>query len=42
MDKTDKMNKSGLEPSQIAWVVKDVEKAKAFFQGMFGLAFSQK
>ncbi len=28
---------SGLTPSQIAWVVKDVEKAKTFFQESFGV-----
>ncbi len=31
------MNNTGLSPTQIAWVVKDVEKAKAFFQDMFGV-----
>ena len=38
MDKTNKKDSSGLAPSQIAWVVKDVEKAKAFFKGMFGVS----
>jgi methylmalonyl-CoA/ethylmalonyl-CoA epimerase len=37
MDKTNKKNISGLTPSQIAWVVKDVEKAKTFFKEMFGV-----
>jgi hypothetical protein len=38
MEKTNKIDTSGLTPSQIAWVVKDVEKAKAFFKGMFGVS----
>jgi methylmalonyl-CoA/ethylmalonyl-CoA epimerase len=37
MDKTNKKNTMGLTPSQIAWVVKDVEKSKTFFQEMFGV-----
>jgi methylmalonyl-CoA/ethylmalonyl-CoA epimerase len=37
MGKTNKKVKSELTPSQIAWVVKDVEKSKAFFQEMFGV-----
>ena len=28
---------SGLVPAQIAWVVKDVEKSKSFFQEMYGV-----
>lgn len=31
------MGKSELIPTQIAWDVKDAEKAKAFFQEMFGV-----
>lgn len=38
MDRTNKKNTSGLTPSQIAWVVKDVEKAKTFFKEMFGVS----
>ena len=37
MDNTNKKGIPGLTPSQIAWVVKDVEKAKTFFTGMFGV-----
>ena len=37
MDKTNKKDTPGLTPSQIAWVVKDVEKSKTFFQEMFGV-----
>lgn len=37
MDTTNKKEISGLTPSQIAWVVKDVEKSKAFFQQMLGV-----
>jgi methylmalonyl-CoA/ethylmalonyl-CoA epimerase len=37
MDKTNKKDTLGLTPSQIAWVVKDVEKSKTFFQEMFGV-----
>ena len=38
MDTTNKKNTSVLTPSQIAWVVKDVEKAKTFFKDMFGVS----
>ena len=34
MDKTDKKDTSELTSTQIAWVVKDIEKAKTFFQEM--------
>lgn len=37
MDKTNKKDTLGLTPSQIAWVVKDLEKSKTFFQEMFGV-----
>lgn len=37
MDKTNKNDTLELTSSQIAWVVKDVEKSKAFFQEMFGV-----
>jgi len=37
MDKTNKKNALGLIPTQIAWVVKDVEKTKKFFQQMFNV-----
>jgi methylmalonyl-CoA/ethylmalonyl-CoA epimerase len=37
MDKTNKKDSSWLTPTQIAWVVKDVEKSKTFFQEMFGV-----
>ena len=37
MDNTYKKDTSGLIPAQIAWVVKDIEKAKIFFQEMFGV-----
>ena len=37
MDKSNKKNTSGLTPTQIGWVVKDVEKAKTFFQEMLGV-----
>ncbi len=37
MDKTNKKDTSGLTPTQIAWVVQDVEKSKTFFQGMLGV-----
>ena len=33
----DKRNTPGLTPTQIAWVVKDVEKSKTFFREMFGV-----
>jgi methylmalonyl-CoA/ethylmalonyl-CoA epimerase len=38
MEKTNMTDSSGLTPSQIAWVVKDVEKAKNFFKEMFGVS----
>ncbi len=38
MDKINKKDTSGLTPSQIAWVVKDAEKAKTFFKEMFGVS----
>ena len=34
----EKKSTNGLKPAQIAWVVKDVEKTKSFFQQMFGVA----
>jgi methylmalonyl-CoA/ethylmalonyl-CoA epimerase len=37
MDKTNKNEPSELMPTQIAWVVQDVEKAKTFFQEMLGV-----
>jgi methylmalonyl-CoA/ethylmalonyl-CoA epimerase len=37
MDSTNKIDTLGLTPIQIAWVVKDVEKSKSFFQEMFGV-----
>lgn len=37
MDKTNKKENIELTPSQIAWVVKDVEKSKTFFQEMFSV-----
>ncbi|MND95007.1 hypothetical protein D3C80_872470 [compost metagenome] len=37
MDKTNKKDRFGLTPSQIAWVVKDIEKSKTFFQEMLGV-----
>ena len=37
MDKINKKSTLGLTPTQIAWVVKDVEKSKTFFQEMFGV-----
>jgi methylmalonyl-CoA/ethylmalonyl-CoA epimerase len=37
MNKTNKKVNIELTPSQIAWVVKDIEKSKAFFQEMFGV-----
>ncbi len=37
MDKKNKTENSVLTPAQIAWVVKDVEKAKTFFREMFGV-----
>lgn len=38
MNNTDKKDSPELTPSQIAWVVKDVEKAKNFFKEMFGVS----
>lgn len=37
MDNTNKNETLGLTPTQIAWVVKDIEKAKAFFKDVFGV-----
>jgi hypothetical protein len=37
MDMTNKKDTSGLTPTQIAWVVKDVEKSKTFLQEMLGV-----
>jgi catechol 2,3-dioxygenase-like lactoylglutathione lyase family enzyme len=37
MDNKNKIGTLGLTPSQIAWVVKDVEKSKTFFQEMLGV-----
>jgi len=37
MDETNKKDTLGLTPSQIAWVVKDIEKSKTFFQEMLGV-----
>ena len=37
MNNQDKTNIGGLKPSQIAWVVNDLEKTKKFFQEMFGV-----
>jgi methylmalonyl-CoA/ethylmalonyl-CoA epimerase len=33
----DKIDTLGLKPSQIAWVVSDLEKTKTFFKEMFGV-----
>lgn len=38
MDNTDRSASSGLDFAQIAWVVKDVETAKTFFQEMLGIS----
>ena len=38
MNNTDKKDSPELTPSQIAWVVKDVDKAKKFFKEMFGVS----
>ena len=38
MDNTNKKDTPGLTLTQIAWVVKDVEKSKTFFQEMLGVA----
>lgn len=35
---TNTKDTSGLTPTQIAWVVKDVEKSKTFFREMLGIA----
>jgi methylmalonyl-CoA/ethylmalonyl-CoA epimerase len=37
MDKTNEKDITGLTPTQIAWVVKDIEKSKSFFQKMLGV-----
>jgi catechol 2,3-dioxygenase-like lactoylglutathione lyase family enzyme len=37
MDRSNKKENMKLTPSQIAWVVKDLEKSKIFFQEMFGV-----
>lgn len=37
MEKSNKKGISGLSPTQIAWVVKDVEKTKTFFQEMLNV-----
>ena len=37
MEKTNKTKSTGLNTSQITWVVQDVEKSKMFFQEMFGV-----
>lgn len=37
MGNKNKKGTQGLTPSQIAWVVKDLEKSKTFFQEMFGV-----
>ena len=38
MDKTNKNDsRPGLTPTQIAWVVKDIEKSKTFFKEMLGV-----
>ncbi len=37
MNQINKNSTSRLEPTQIAWVVKDLEKSKTFFQEMFGV-----
>lgn len=38
MGKKNKKDAIGLKPTQIAWVVEDVEKSKTFFQEMLGVA----
>lgn len=38
MDQKNKKDASGLKPTQIAWVVKDIGKAKTFFKEMFGVS----
>lgn len=37
MDNTNKKDTSKLTPTQIAWVVKDIEKSKSFFQEILGI-----
>ena len=37
MDQKNKKEAFGLKPTQIAWVVKDIGKAKTFFKEMFGV-----
>lgn len=37
MENKNKKDTLGLKPSQIAWVVKDIEKSKTFFKEMFGI-----
>lgn len=37
MDKANKKDRSGLTPTQIAWVVKDIATSKTFFQEMLGV-----
>lgn len=37
MENENKKDTLGLKPSQIAWVVKDIEKSKTFFKEMFGI-----
>ncbi|MEQ9440865.1 MAG: hypothetical protein RIG62_17595 [Cyclobacteriaceae bacterium] len=38
MENTDKKNSFGLNFTQIAWVVQDIETAKTFFQEMLGVS----
>jgi len=38
MEKINMIDTSRLTPCQIAWVVKDVEKAKIFFKGILGIS----
>lgn len=38
MDKTNSKDPSGLTPTQIAWVVKDIEKTKTFFKEVLGVS----
>jgi methylmalonyl-CoA/ethylmalonyl-CoA epimerase len=37
MDKINIKDRAGLIPAQIAWVVKDIERSKKFFQQMLGV-----
>lgn len=37
MDKTNKKDVAALTPTQIAWVVKDIEQSKTFFKEMLGV-----